>query len=89
LYSSFAAVARSSRGPLRQGFRRRTSSYVCAWRWRGARSTPDWPIIPEQQQAESKLVNFCEQRGVYLLHDAQGVVYVGRVIDQNLGKRLQ
>jgi hypothetical protein len=47
------------------------------------------PSILGQQQTGSKPVNFCEQRGVYLLHDAQGVVYVGRTTDQNLGKRLQ
>jgi hypothetical protein len=47
------------------------------------------PRILGQQQAGSKPVNFGEQRGVYLLHDSQGVVYVGRVIDQNLGRRLQ
>lgn len=33
-------------------------------------------------------VDFCTQRGVYLLHDTQGVVYVGRVIKQDLGLRL-
>lgn len=42
-----------------------------------------------QQQSGSSPVNFGEQRGVYLLHDSQGVVYVGRATDQNLGKRLQ
>jgi hypothetical protein len=47
------------------------------------------PRILGQQQAGSKPVNFCEERGVYLLHDSQGVVYVGRVTDQNLGRRLQ
>jgi hypothetical protein len=47
------------------------------------------PRILGQQQAGSKPVNFCEKRGVYLLHDSQGVVYVGRVTDQNLGRRLQ
>jgi len=46
------------------------------------------PRILGQQQAGSPEVNFCEQKGVYLLHDSQGVVYVGRVSDQNLGKRL-
>jgi hypothetical protein len=34
-------------------------------------------------------VNFSAQRGVYLLHDAQGVVYVGRVTGQDLGVRLK
>jgi hypothetical protein len=33
-------------------------------------------------------VDFCNQRGVYLLHDMQGVVYVGRVTSQSLGHRL-
>jgi hypothetical protein len=47
------------------------------------------PRILGQQQTGSKPVNFGEQRGVYLLHDYQGVVYVGRATDQNLGKRLQ
>jgi HB1/ASXL restriction endonuclease-like protein with HTH domain len=47
------------------------------------------PRILGQQQTGSKPVNFCEQRGVYLLHDSQGVVYVGRATDQNLGRRLQ
>ena len=28
------------------------------------------------------------RRGVYLLHDTQGVVYVGRTTDQNMGRRL-
>lgn len=47
------------------------------------------PRILGQQQTASKPVNFCEQRGVYLLHDAQGVVYVGRSTDQSVGKRFQ
>jgi HB1/ASXL restriction endonuclease-like protein with HTH domain len=56
------------------------------------RSKVNWetePRILGQQQVGSKSVNFCEQRGVYLLHDSQGVVYVGRATDQNLGRRLQ
>jgi hypothetical protein len=47
------------------------------------------PRILGQQQAGSKPVDFCEERGVYMLHDSQGVVYVGRATDQNLGRRLQ
>jgi hypothetical protein len=46
------------------------------------------PQILGQQQSGSQFVNFYDQRGVYLLHDAQGVVYVGRVTDQGLGRRL-
>lgn len=55
------------------------------------RSKVSWtsnPKILGQQQAGAKQVNFCEQRGVYLLHDAQGVVYVGRTTEQSLGRRL-
>lgn len=44
------------------------------------------PKILGQQQAGSNPVDFCDQRGVYLLHDAQGVVYVGRATDQGLGR---
>jgi hypothetical protein len=45
------------------------------------------PRILGQQQAGSP-VDFAEQKGVYLLHDAQGVLYVGRTTEQNLAKRL-
>lgn len=46
------------------------------------------PKILGQQQAGSNPVDFGDQRGVYLLHDAQGVVYVGLATDQGLGRRL-
>lgn len=55
------------------------------------RSKVDWthqPPLLGQQQSNSTVVNFCDQRGVYLLHDMQGVVYVGRVTTQTLGHRL-
>jgi len=50
-----------------------------------------WAVQPKilgQQQTGSNPVDFSDQRGVYLLHDAQGVVYVGRATDQGLGRRL-
>ena len=34
-------------------------------------------------------VDFCTQQGIYLLHDSQGVVYVGRTDKQGLGVRLK
>jgi hypothetical protein len=44
------------------------------------------------QKADSKTqadqVNFCDQRGVYLLHDWNEVIYVGRALERPLGKRL-
>jgi hypothetical protein len=46
------------------------------------------PKLLGQQQGGSKQVDFCDQKGVYLLHDTQGVVYVGRTAEQNLGRRL-
>lgn len=57
--------------------------------WR--RDLVDWGNTPEllgQQQHGAALVDFCEQRGVYLLHDVQRVVYVGQAADQPLGRRL-
>jgi len=50
--------------------------------------TPQQPKILGQQQVGSKPVDFAEEKGVYLLHDSQGVLYVGRVTEQNLGTRL-
>jgi hypothetical protein len=47
------------------------------------------PRILGKQQAGSTLVDFCKQRGVYLLHDGRTVVYVGRTTDQPLGIRLR
>jgi hypothetical protein len=56
------------------------------------RSKVLWKTEPQllgRQQQDSKPVDFGMQIGVYLLRDAQGVVYVGRAIEQPLGRRLQ
>ncbi len=59
--------------------------------WR--RDWVDWnhttPAVLGQQTRGAAHVDFCEQRGVYLLHDIQRVVYVGRAIDRGVGKRLR
>lgn len=47
------------------------------------------PRILGQQQPGSTPVDFCEQKGVYLLHDGRAVVYVGRTTEQPLGIRLR
>jgi hypothetical protein len=47
------------------------------------------PRILGQQQTESTPVDFCNQKGVYLLHDGRAVVYVGRTTEQPLGIRLR
>lgn len=57
-----------------------------------SRSSVLWTSTPRilgQQQAGSTAVNFCDQKGVYLLHDGRTVVYVGRTTDQPLGVRLR
>jgi hypothetical protein len=47
------------------------------------------PRILGQQQIGSTPVDFCQQHGVYLLHDGRAVIYVGRTTDQPLGVRLR
>ena len=34
------------------------------------------------------MVNFKDQRGIYLLHDAREVIYVGQAVKQPISKRL-
>jgi hypothetical protein len=46
------------------------------------------PRILGRQPRSSTPVDFCAQRGVYMLHDGRAVVYVGRATDQ-LGIRLR
>jgi hypothetical protein len=41
-----------------------------------------------KQQALAKPVDFCKQKGIYILYDHHTVIYVGRSIDRSLGKRL-
>ncbi len=41
-----------------------------------------------KQSVGAKSVNFYQQRGIYILYDYHKVVYVGRVIDRPMGKRL-
>ena len=51
-----------------------------------------WKTAPQilgQQQPGSTPVDFARQKGVYLLHDARDVVYIGRTTDQPLGIRLK
>lgn len=55
------------------------------------RSEVSWtsnPRVLGRQQVGSSEVDFCNQKGVYLLHDGKSVVYVGRSVDRPLGRRL-
>ncbi|MEX8503566.1 MAG: HTH domain-containing protein [Leptothrix ochracea] len=57
-----------------------------------SRSNVLWTSTPRilgQQQPGSTAVDFCNEKGVYLLHDGRTVVYVGRTTDQPLGIRLR
>jgi HB1, ASXL, restriction endonuclease HTH domain len=68
-----------------------TTGLVNAFGMFWERSKADWALQPPllgQQFTGATVVNFCNQRGVYLLHDTQGVVYVGRVTNQSMGHRL-
>ncbi|MDI1229168.1 MAG: HTH domain-containing protein [bacterium] len=47
------------------------------------------PKILGRQQTQSTAVNFCNQKGVYLLYDGHKVVYVGRTTEQPIGLRLR
>jgi HB1, ASXL, restriction endonuclease HTH domain len=50
-----------------------------------------WAMKPKllgRQQTGSDEVDFSDQKGVYLLHDGNRVVYVGRTTNQTLGIRL-
>ena len=51
----------------------------------------DWRTMPQisgVQFVGSDSVDFCNQRGVYLLYDSREVIYVGRTTDRPLGQRL-
>jgi len=68
------------------------TGFINAFGMYWARSNVLWTSTPRilgQQQPGSTPVDFCGQRGVYLLHDARAVVYVGRTTDQSLGVRLR
>ena len=56
------------------------------------RNMVHWKSIPDLlgiQQIGATEVNFKEQIGIYLLHDARETIYVGQAIDQSLGQRLR
>lgn len=50
------------------------------------KSTPD---LLGLQYVGASVVNFNDQRGIYLLHDNRETIYVGQAIEQTLGQRLK
>lgn len=63
------------------------TSFGMFWRREGVL----WKASPSllgMQQLGATPVNFCDQRGIYLLYDGREVIYVGRTTDRSLGRRL-
>jgi hypothetical protein len=93
----YYALAPSSRGAVRTSEQPLNAEsdetgLINAFGMYWARSLVLWsptPRILGQQQPSSNPVDFCGQRGVYLLHDGRDVVYVGRTTDQALGSSLR
>jgi len=55
------------------------------------RELVEWQNLPQilgKQLEEADSVNFCNQKGVYLLHDGSDVIYAGRALERPLGRRL-
>lgn len=55
-----------------------------------SRADVDWKSMNMYgaQRIDSQTVNFKEQCGIYLLHDAREVIYVGQAVKQPISKRL-
>lgn len=57
------------------------------------RQAVDWkranPRLYGQQFENADPIDFCDQRGIYVLFDHRDVVYVGRATQQSLGSRLR
>jgi hypothetical protein len=55
------------------------------------RDAVKWSQTPRLLGLQGKgadAVDFCEQRGIYLLYDGREVIYVGRATERSLGRRL-
>lgn len=63
------------------------TSFGMYWRRENVHWTANVKLLG-RQQAGADPIDFAEQMGVYLLHDRERVVYVGRITDRRLGKRL-
>jgi len=63
------------------------TSFGMYWRRENVHWTANVKLLG-RQQAGANPIDFAEQMGVYLLHDREKIVYVGRITDRRLGKRL-
>jgi hypothetical protein len=74
-----------------QELRLQSTGYLNAYGMFWERSEVSWTVRPRlfgQHEAGTIKVNFCKQSGVYLLHDQQGILHVGRAATRDLGDRL-
>lgn len=46
------------------------------------------PSLLGAEQRGATVANFANQIGIYLLHDAREIIYIGQAVDQNIGQRL-
>jgi hypothetical protein len=62
-------------------------SFGMYWERRLVNWTASTQLIGKEL-AQSKRIDFGNQRGIYILYDHRSVVYVGRTLDRPLGRRL-
>lgn len=71
---------------------KKTSGIIRAFGMYWDRDAVEWKSSPRilggLSDREVEAVNFCNQRGVYFLHDGGEVIYVGRALERPLGTRL-
>ncbi len=63
------------------------TSFGMYWRRENVHWTANVKLLG-RQQAGADPIDFADQMGVYLLHDREKIIYVGRITDRRLGKRL-
>lgn len=63
------------------------ASFGMYWRRDLVKWSPE-PRLLGIQQIGASAVDFCNQKGLYLLYDGREVIYVGRAVERPLGKRL-
>jgi hypothetical protein len=76
-------------GDISEAERGLLNAFGLFWRRGDVDWNPAQPKLYGEQLSGSTAVDFSNQEGVYLLYDASRLVYVGRVTEPRLGKRLR
>jgi hypothetical protein len=70
----------------------KSSGIIRAFGMYWKRDSIEWKTLPRilgsLSDKAAETMNFCNQRGVYFLHDGSEVIYVGRALKRPLGTRL-